>query len=86
MFTLSSNPTPASYIKGNSMIFNVPVDLNGTRTTDSIVFGNQSTGISFADLDSSLFFLGSQLYTGTEDAPMFAPEVVNVTTAMGALA
>ena len=82
-FNISSSPTPDSYIEGNSTFFTVPVNLDGTTTTDSIVFGNASTGISFADLDNGLFFPGMQLYTGTEDAPMFSPELVDVTTAVG---
>ena len=69
---------------GNSTEFDdVAVDVDGTNTSTDLVFGNAATGISLGDLGGSFFFLGSQLYAGSEGRPGFGVEDVNVTSANG---
>ena len=83
-FQLDSNPTPSSYLAGNFLAFSgVTVDLDGVIASDDLIFGNATTGITLVTANTSLFFLGPQLYSGSEMAPVFAPETVNVTSAGG---
>ncbi len=58
------------------------VDLNRTTTSTDLDFDfeNAATGISFGDLNGSLFFLGPQLYKSFEETPTFAAEEVALTS------
>jgi hypothetical protein len=74
-FTLSSNPTPDDFVAGQYTKF-INLSFNNGVTTDTnyqILFFSTINGGAFADIYNPFGYFGSQLYTGTEAAPVFAP-------------
>lgn len=82
-FQLDSNPTPTTVIPSSAPFFigdqiqfaNVPGTFNGVVGTSNIGFGN-GLAASF-QFSSALFsqFSGQAIFTGTANAPVFAPGV-----------